>query len=299
MTTAAPARLSSLLDNALIARLERLRVTSVGKRTARGRGEHLVGRGGASIDFVDYRDYAPGDDLRFVDWNIFARLQRPFLKQFQREEERHLVIIADASRSMAVEGKCDLARRLAAAFAITGLNAHDRVSLWASGPGELCRMPTARGRPWLRRALAAAEGMGPADGDLTIDRLVESVLARHSGRGVAVLISDFLSGGDCQRMLTRLATAGLEPHAIQVLAPSEVDPALTGDWRLVDCETDATLDVSDVADLLHLYHEHRLGMEAQLAQWCSGRQGRFLSVAADAEVGHLMLHTLRKKGWLA
>ena len=295
----APAQLSSLLDNALIARLERLRVTSVSKRTARGRGEHLSGRGGASTDFVDYRDYAPGDDLRFVDWNIFARLQRPFLKQFRREEERHLVIIADVSRSMAVDEKGTAVRRLAAAFAIAGLNAHDQVSLWASGPGDVRRLAPARGRPWMQRALTAAESMGPAGGDVTVDQLVEAVLARHSGRGIAMILSDFLSAGDLQRMFTRLATAGLEPHAIQVLSPAEMDPALSGDLRLVDCETDGTLDISDVADLLHLYHEHRQGLQDSLAEWCSGRQGRFISITAAEPMDHFLLHTLRKKGWLA
>ena len=81
--------MSQLLSNQLIARLERLRVQSLRKVANRGRGEQLAGRGGSSIDFADYRDYTPGDDLRFVDWNIFSRLERPYLKLFRREEERH------------------------------------------------------------------------------------------------------------------------------------------------------------------------------------------------------------------
>jgi uncharacterized protein (DUF58 family) len=105
-TATAPggAQLSPLLSNQLIARLARLRVQSLRKVANRGRGEQLAGRGGSSIDFADYRDYAPGDDLRFVDWNIFSRLERPYLKLFRREEERHLVILIDISRSMSFDG---------------------------------------------------------------------------------------------------------------------------------------------------------------------------------------------------
>jgi hypothetical protein len=84
-----------------------------------------------------------------------------------------------------------------------------------------------------------------------------------------------------------------------VLSLAEVDPALSGDLRLVDCETAATLDISDIADLMHLYHEHRLGLQQQLAEWCTGRQGRFLTVTAETAIDTLLLHTMRRKGWLA
>src|SRR5258708_33176175 len=109
-TAARGARLTGLIGNELIARLERLRVVARRKAPSRGRGEQLAGRGGASIDFADYRDYAPGDDLRFVDWNIFSRLEKPYLKLDRMEEERHLTILIDASRSMAFAGKLERAR---------------------------------------------------------------------------------------------------------------------------------------------------------------------------------------------
>jgi uncharacterized protein (DUF58 family) len=295
------ARLSNLLDHGLIARLERLRVKAVGGRTARGRGEHLAGRGGASTDFVDYREYAAGDDLRYVDWNIFARLQKPFLKQFRREEERHLVVIVDASRSMEVEGKAVRARQLAAAFAVAGISGGDRVSIWCSAPagGGVLRLPPSQGRPFLRRVLAAAEAIPAPAGGATIDRVVDTVMARHAGRGIAVLISDFLGGGDLRRMLTRVAAAGLEPHAIQVLAPVELDPALSGDLRLVDCETGDILDVSDVGDLLHLYHGQREALQMVLAQGCTARQGRAITADSALPIDEFVLGTLRRRGWLA
>ncbi len=85
-------QLTTLLDNDVLARVERLRLNPTRRQTNRSRGEHLSGKGGASTEFVDYRDYSPGDDVRYVDWNIFSRLNRPYMKQYRHEEEMHVVV---------------------------------------------------------------------------------------------------------------------------------------------------------------------------------------------------------------
>ncbi len=298
-TSAAGARLTPLLENSLIALLERLRLQSLRKATSRGRGDHLAGRGGASTDFADYRDYTPGDDLRFVDWNIFSRLERPYLKLFRREEERHLVIVIDASRSMAFEGKFARAKELAAALAVTGLHGNDRVSVWTSGgAGEACRLPPVRGRASLRRAFTAIEGITAASGTQPLEQGLANVMARHRGRGLVVVLSDFLTEGDLKRSLNLLAAAGLEPACLQLLGPTEIDPDVTGDLRLVDCENAGVLDVSAAGDLLTLYQDHRLRYQQQLAQWCSARSGRFLPLSSADEPRNV-IGMLRRAGWLA
>ena len=109
------AQITSLLTNQELDRLGRLRLNATRRFTNRARGEHLAAKGGTSTEFCDFRDYSPGDDARFVDWNIFARINRPYLKQYHMEEEMHVVLLVDASTSMEFEGKLDLARRLAAA----------------------------------------------------------------------------------------------------------------------------------------------------------------------------------------
>src|SRR5215469_2187073 len=145
-------QLTSLLSNSVLVRLQRLRIRPVGRRTSRSRGEHFSGKGGTSTEFCDYRDYSPGDDTRFVDWNIFARLQRPYLKQFHREEERHVVLLIDASASMKFEGKLNLAKPLAAAFGVMGLLNNERVSAYVSHQvgNAPDRLPPCRGRVNLR-----------------------------------------------------------------------------------------------------------------------------------------------------
>src|SRR6186713_1515809 len=115
------AQITSLLSNRDLDRLARLRLNASRRFTNRARGEHLAAKGGTSTEFCDFRDYSHGDDVRFVDWNIFARINRPYLKQFHMEEEMHIALLIDASASMAFDGKLAMAQRLAAAFGILGL----------------------------------------------------------------------------------------------------------------------------------------------------------------------------------
>ena len=124
------ARLSTLLENDTIARLERLRMNVTRRFTDRRRGEHLTGKGGSSIEFSDYRDYVPGDDIRYVDWNIFSRLHRPYLKLYHQEEEMHVAILVDGSSSMVFDDKLHRAKQLAAAFGLMGLFGGERVTVW-------------------------------------------------------------------------------------------------------------------------------------------------------------------------
>ncbi len=295
----ASARLSALLPNDVVARLERLRIQPRRKTTARGRGDHLSGRGGTSTDFADYRDYAAGDDLRFVDWNAFARLHRPYLKTFRLEEERHILILVDASRSMCFEGKLARARQLAAAFAVMGLFSNERVSVWAPGIGDGQVVRSTRGRPAMRRALTAIEGIAETGTAVPIERIVDLALAHHAGRGMAIVLSDFLSEGDVKGSFNRLFASGLETLAVQILGPTELDPEVSGDLRLVDSESQQTLDVSGLGDLMQLYHEHRARWQTELDGWCTARGGRFIATSSAESLESLLFERMRRGGWIA
>src|SRR5678816_1376382 len=129
-------QLTTLLANRDLDRLARLRINARRRFTNRARGEHLAAKGGTSTEFCDYRDYAPGDDVRFVDWHIFARIQRPYLKQFHHEEELHVAVLVDSSQSMAFEGKFALAQQLAAALGVMSLRGSEKVSARALGAAD-------------------------------------------------------------------------------------------------------------------------------------------------------------------
>jgi uncharacterized protein (DUF58 family) len=292
-------QLTTLLTNSALDRLGRMRIRPASRRTSRSRGEFLSGKGGTSTEFCDYRDYSPGDDTRFVDWNIFARLHRPYLKQFHKEEERHVVLLIDASASMKFEGKLDLAKSLAAAFGVMGLLNNERVSAYASHQAGDApeRLPPCRGRASLRALFQFIESV-EGRGDAPLDRAVESLLRHHSGRGVCVMVSDFLTMGDLKRGFNLLYAAGLEPLGIQILSPREIEPDVASDLRLVDSETQETLDISSSADLLNLYQEYRQGLENDLALLCQRRSGRFLPVSAATPVEALLFNEMRRRGWI-
>lgn len=267
--------------------------------TNRSRGEHLSGKGGSSTDFADYRDYVPGDDMRYVDWNIFARLNRPYIKQFRHEEEMHVVLMIDASSSMNFEGKFERARQLAAALGVMGLMNIERVSVYSfnHAGSKPVFMPPKSGRPSMRQLFAFLESLEPG-GDYPVENAIESMLRLHRGRGVAIVLSDFLTFGEVSRAFNMLFSAGLEIFAAQILGPSEIDPDATGDIRFVDSETGHTLDITSAGDLMGIYQEHRRALEGELSRLCRQRSGRFIAVNSADAIEHVLFDLLTRRGWV-
>jgi len=292
-------QISKLFSNRVLSRLERLQINSNRRFTDKRRGEHLSGRGGTSIEFSDYRNYIAGDDVRFVDWNIFARLNRPYLKLYRQEEEMHVVILIDASTSMKFENKFTRCTQLAGAFAIMGLFANEQVSIYAfnsqnTRPEGL--RPTS-GKGNMQKILNYIENIQNG-GDSPVEHGVDQFLKYHSGRGVLILLSDFLTIGNLKKACNSIYNSGLELFAIQILGESEIDPIIAGDVRLLDCETEQPLDVSLNANLIKIYQEYRLDHEAYIAELCKKRAGRFLTINSNTNIEHILFDTLCRKGWI-
>ena len=213
--------------------------------------------------------------------------------------ERHVVILVDASTSMLFEGKLDRAKELAAAFAVMGLLGMERVSVYAFNRpnGAPSMLPRCRGRASMRLLFAMVEGI-EGGGEIPLETAIESLLKHHSGRGVAVVLSDFFTFGDLERACNRLFSSGLEIFGVQILAPSEIDPEAAADVRFVDSETQGTLDISSAADLLTMYQKHRAAYEENLATLCRRRSGRFVSISAADPIDWVLFDLLRRKGWI-
>jgi uncharacterized protein (DUF58 family) len=294
-------QLTSLLSNATLDRLHRLRIVPIRKLTNLNRGEHYAGKEGTSTEFADYRDYAPGDDMRFVDWNAFSRLHRPYLKLYHREEQRHVVILVDASTSMLFEDKLGRAKQIAAALGVIALQNNERVSVYVSRKlqeGMPQRMPPSSGRANMKKLFTFLEGI-EGGGNEPLEHGIEQVLKYHSGRGSCLVLSDFLTFGDMTRAFNLLFSTGLELLGVQLLGPTELNPEITGDLRFVDSETQQTLDVSSAADLLAIYQEYRVAHEQQVATLCQKRAGRFLSISSQETVESVVFDLMRRKGWIA
>ncbi len=293
-------RITELLENSTLARLQRLRIQSRGRFSERHTGEHLAGSRGASNEFADYRDYSEGDDIRRVDWNIFARLHKPYIKLFYEEQEKHVVIIIDNSKSMDFEDKFLKAKQLALSFAFMGLAGGERVSLYLTNTdgAAVPMLRPLRGRGNLANVISFVESV-PCGGDVSLETGIENALKHHTGQGIAVVLSDFLTFGDMKKGLNRLFNANLETLGLQILAPPEINPDLNGDFALIDSETEQKLDVSNTSYLLRLYREYRLSLEQELADMCRHRLGKFMMVDSSDDIDVLLMDSLRRKGWIA
>jgi len=294
------AQLTELIPNSDLTRIERMRINSICRFTNRQRGEHLSGRGGTSMEFSDYRDYSPGDDLRFIDWNIYARLNRPYLKLFRIEEEMHLVIIIDASNSMMFEGKLKLAKSIAAAYGVMGLYGNERVSIYAvndKGGAVPIHFPASAGRGNMQKLFHFIENI-EGGGTNTIDNGIDEVLKYHKGKGIALILSDFFTFGDIKRSMNSLYSAALEICAIQIMSPSELDPELNDDSRLIDSETDLKLDITSGGNLISIYHEHKNNFIKQLKEITRQRSGRFTTVSSAETISEIIFDNLLRHGWV-
>lgn len=314
--TPRPRTLEDLIDGELSAQLDALEVLSRKVFAGKLPGERRSRRRGSSVEFDDYRNYVPGDDLRRIDWNVFARLDRFFIKLFREEEDQALHIVVDASPSMdaGTPGKLVLAQRLAMALGWIGLSSRSRVVLSiiaAPGRPALQQLAPVRGRPGVRRIadfllerVWAPEGRaGALSGDWVA--ALRSLSLGRRGKGVLVLISDFLVRGDWRQGLNYLGAGGaFDVHCIQVLSPGELEPekeaggAILGDLRLTDAETGVATEVTVSAALLKRYKARLADHIEAVRRACLARQMSHALVRSDADLKGLLLQYLRRRGVL-
>jgi uncharacterized protein (DUF58 family) len=252
-------------------------------------GERRSTRSARSPEFSDFRAYVSGDDFRQIDWKAYARLERLMLRLYVAEEEACLNVVVDASTSMSLgePQKWEHGRRVAAALAVLGLEAMDRVQVGALGSRYL---PPLRGRDGVHRVWAFLEGIEPA-GRASSDDLVR---ARWLRPGLTVVVSDFLmEGSEWGQALTALRSRRQEPVLWQVLAPDEEHPALTGDLKLIDAETDRARELTITPGLRREYLHALAAHRDQLARACLGAGGRFLHTSSSDDLEAAMVAALR------
>jgi uncharacterized protein (DUF58 family) len=286
-----------------MAHLDRLDVVSKKIFSGKIHGERRSRRRGQSVEFADFRNYTHGDDLRFVDWNIYARLDRLFLKMFLEEEDLSLVIAIDASASMdfGTPNKMQYARRLAMALGYIGLVNNNRVSLFSFSDDRIERLTGLRGRRRTREMGQWLLNLQPLGvGDFTA--ACRAVALGGQGRGVLLLISDFLFADGFEKGLRSVAGRGFDVYALQLLAPEEIDPArhgVLGDLRLVDSESAAEVEVTASSAVVQQYRERLDAHVASLREYCVRRSIAHQVVETSLQLETLLVDYLRRRGLLA
>ena len=182
-----------LLSPSFLNRLEQLELVSRKVFLGQMRGERRSPRQGISVEFSDYRNYVPGDDLRFIDWNIYGRLDRLFLKLFLEEEDLHVYLLLDTSQSMAFGApeKLHYAKQIAAALGYIGLTRSDRVIIESVAGDSSLKMPPLRGKQQGLQMLEFLELL-QTGGGTSLAQSLRDFSVRNSGRGIVVLISDLM-----------------------------------------------------------------------------------------------------------
>jgi uncharacterized protein (DUF58 family) len=286
----------TVFDEAFLRQLERLLLLM--RSPVRGglKGGRRSVKRGQSVEFADYRDYSLGDDLRQLDWNVYARLERLFVKLFIEEEDVTITLLIDASASMAWGDPAKLlfAKRAAAALGYIGLASEDRVAVSALTGRVARRRAAMRGSGRVFRLLADLSSIESADGPTDIVAAARHAAAQLHGRGVVILISDLLDPA-ADKVIRELAATGSELVVLHVLSPGEIDPMLEGDLRLVDAETGAGIDVTVDLATIDAYKSRLAAWKSDLADVAAKRRASYVDLSSDTNLADLMFAELRRR----
>lgn len=288
-----------LLSADFMTRLEQLEILSRKIFIGRTKGERRSKKRGESVEFADYRNYVVGDDLRFLDWNIYARLERLLLKLFLEEEDLNVTVLLDVSKSMdwGTPHKGLYVKRVAAALAYIGLCNYDRVSLYGYSSTLTHEMRGVRGRRMVSQLVRFLDGIA-CEGASDFTAVAQRFAVRYQGKGVVLVLSDFLDKGGYAEGLRYLLSRDLDLYIVQVLSPEEIDPTLAGDLKLKDVEDDDTAEVTISAPLLKKYKANLQAFCQGLKDHCTRRGITYLFTSTLVPFDVLVMSYLRQRGLL-
>jgi uncharacterized protein (DUF58 family) len=291
-----------LFDSAFLAKLEQLHLLA--RKLFRGehRAERRSRQVGSSLEFADYRNYAWGDDPRTIDWAVYARLDRLFVKLFEQERDLDVHFLVDCSASMrwypeagqtGQTPKLDAGRRIAAALSYIALANLDRVNVGWFDANLGDDLGLTRGKAQFHKVLDFLRTAPEASGPTALERSFRTFTQRLKRRGLVFVLSDFLDPAGTDAALSLLRYHQFEVHIVQVLHPAELDPKLSGDLRLTECETGAVYELTASDALVRAYREQVHGFLANLERFCLQRGVGYALAPTTVPFEDLVLRVLR------
>jgi uncharacterized protein (DUF58 family) len=292
--------MATLLTADLLRRLEQLQLLAQRRAKSSAKGERRSRARGQSVEFADYRNYSAGDDFRYLDWNLYGRLERLFLKLYEEERELPLRIFLDASESMTfgTPVKFDFARQVAAAIGYVALCGFDRVTV--------CPFPDQADEAAARGALRSVRGRKSA---LTFFQNLSQITARGVANlneslrrgalearqaGVAIVLTDFLDPAGYETGLGALVSRGFQVTAVQILSPEELNPGTYGDLKLIDAETGGIQEVTFGRYRLKAYQQTVQNFCQRLREFCQARGITYFLASSDTPLEQLLLRQLKE-----
>ncbi len=290
-----------IFDPGTLRKFESLTLIASQVRAGAMKGERRSTKRGTSIEFADYRDYVKGDDLRRVDWNIYARLERPFIKLLEEEEDLAVHFLIDASASMdwprmgdKDQHKFVWSLRVLAGMAYLSITSGDLVRVTALRQDRQVRWGPHRGRGHTMGLLKHLEKVYTR-GNTHLDVQLKDYALRAGRPGLCIVISDMMSE-HYKDGLSALQSRGFEVAVIQPLSPDEVNPEITGDLRLIDVETGIPQEVTIDTEMRELYLQRLLAWREEIGDFCLKRGIHYVTVDTSMPWEELILFQLRRMG---
>lgn len=278
-------------------RLELLEVMFRRMQAGLGPGPRAGRRSGGRIEFLDYRKYAPGDEPRYIDWNVFARTRRLFVKRFAKEEQMLVCLLLDRSASMQIgrPEKLTFGKQVVLALAYLALASKNTVRLATFNDRTVEWSGTLLGKGRFFEAMDFLQAVAPS-GQTALEAAVCDVFEEVRRPCMVILASDLLDPTDSRRAFQLLSARGFEPCVIHLYAPEEIHPEPVGRTRLRDVESGRRMDFwLDQAEL----DAYRRELQAHGEQWrdfCLRHQIRYVPVVTDHPFEDFVLHYLRRGG---
>ncbi len=288
-----------LFDDEFQRKLDYLAMVSRRVFAGRMRAERRTKKSGSGVEFADHREYQPGDDFRYLDWNVFQKFDRLLVRLYEEEEDLAIYIIVDASGSMAFndEKKLRYAKRVAAALAYVGLANLDRVSIVSTSDRVMSRMPETRGKARIFKVFRFLKELTPA-GSTDLGDAMKTFVAQHKRRGLAVLVSDLYDPAGFEKGINVLRYNKFDPFVVHVVDPSEAVPKLNGDVLVYDCETGDEREVTVTPRVLERFRAMHKEYVAEIAHFCSTHQVSYISADVNIPFDELILRVFRRGGFL-
>lgn len=286
-----------LFDDEFQRKLEYLAIVSRRVFGGRMRAERRTKKSGSGIEFADHRDYVPGDDFRYLDWNVYQRFGRLLLRLYEEEEDLSIYIIVDTSSSMGFgrNKKIVYAKRLAAALAYIGLANLDRVTMVTTTDHVMDRMPPTRGKQRIFKVFQFLR-MAHADGTTDLGSALKTFVSQHKRRGLAILLSDLYDPAGFEAGINVLRYNKFEPFVLHLVDRSEARPALRGDVRVYDCETGEEREVTVTARVLDKYKEAYEAYLEEIKLFCTAKQVPYVNADIVVPFDEMVLRVLRRGG---
>jgi len=285
---------SALFSEDFLRRLELLRLALVRAAGSRAEGLRLAGPAGGTGEFREHRNYVFGDEPRYIDWNLYGRLEKLFLKEFTPEHEGRALVLLDTSASMAAGEKFDFARRLAAAIGYLASAGGDRLTVVAFEAARALALAPRPGPAGFYELLEFLERLAPAGRSgyrAAAERGLSTAAGR--GRGAAVWISDFWTDPAAWESCAAPASGGYDVALIRALSPAEIAPAAEGALLLVDSETGERLRLAGGEAARAGFERAAAGHAAALAGFAARHRCRLVAAETSRPFEETALELLR------